>query len=294
MDWSQEKAILENFEATFEAAHVFQQLHDLQKLQDLQASEAKLKAELDASRKESAHRFVIISELTDMVKRYRCIISQFAKPKGDSGDPAILTEPTFPSLLDRQNDCQQSKRSDLMSVDEPDDSVSSGITQSSLEASDKKVAIVVVADEKSSKKKTRRRPANLDECSSIKLRRIDEISEKNQIRYPTADDLTYKDTAIGQTIWSTIIKCFRKYQVGMITERMIIDEGGKHVFAPNENFLDRKMIQKYFTHPFTYSDQDQRMVIRPVVTGNGKSWMVLLPDWLQTELKSEMCLYQPM
>ena len=120
-----------------------------------------------------------------------------------------------------------------------------------------------------------------------KVQRLNQLIEHSQIKYPTTKD-GMPETLIGQKIWNTIIQCFRKYPGGLVTEQMIIQEGGKNLLhRSNEYYLDKSMIHRFFTHKFSFQNQDQTISVRPLAGG---SWIVIMPEWLQIQLKND-CLF---
>lgn len=302
MDWSEDKILLDKLEK-------------LEKLEFRDKEIAELKDQLAIKQKELDHRFKIITEQSDIIKRYRCFIKNLKLDETINELQNKITEESQQSCCSQNKNLVLTEASQMEPLEEHLSSTSTEGEQLSSSNPEEKELSVGSYDSHSSTevlkdtspisviqpspavivKKRQRDPDSKTEAvySKIKLRRLNEIVEQNQIKFPTAEDMNYKDTAIGQTIWSTIIKCFRKYPGGMITENMIIEEGGKHVFNPRENFLDKKMVHKYFTHPFQYNDNDKKMAIRPVLMANGlTSWMVLIPDWLKDQFRQEMCDYQ--
>jgi len=274
MDWSEDKVLLEKLEK-------------IEKLEVRHKEIAELKEQLSVKQKELDHRFKIITEQADIIKRYRCLvknlkldetINALESSNSSQEQKSFITDiegiSPVPEVLNNNGELLNNEPPAIEILNH------NVVLQNDVELKEK---IIV---------KKRPREDEKQPHSKIKLRRLNEIAEQNQIKFPTADDMNYKDTAIGQTIWSTIVKCFRKYPGGMITENMIIEEGGKHVFNPKEYFLDKKMIHKYFTHPFKYKEDDKKMSIRPVLMAHGlTSWMVLIPDWLKAEFREEMCNY---
>mgnify|MGYP007080331508 CR=1 FL=1 len=200
--------------------------------------------EIEQLKNELTLRFKIIGEQADIIKRYRNLVKKWQTRKRDqSPDFDIVSEENLKVL--------------------PEEVIKSD---------------VVVP-------KTLKPPAiDISETRSIvKAKRLNDLIDQSQIKYPTYQDHTYKETAIGQAIWDTILKCFQKAPTGIITEEMIVKEGGKHVFATNdEPFLDKKKLQRYFTHPFTYLESDKTMTIRSLITADGPSWLVFLPSWFKT------------
>lgn len=265
MDWTEDKILLEKLEKC-------------DKLELRHREIAELKEQLVLKQKELDHRFKIITEQSDIIKRYRCLIKTLKLDEVSTDETCPKLNAPLPIVVPPEVKVIVKKR---RREEEESESSDSSVSDTTIRDSDQVGKPETLAKED--------KPH-----SKLKMRRLNEIAEQNQIKCPTADDMSYKDTAIGQTIWSTIIKCFRKYPGGMITENMIIEEGGKHVFNPNQYFLDKKMIHKYFTHPFKYKDNDRKMSIRPVLMANGiTSWMVLIPDWLKAEFRHEMSTYTP-
>lgn len=135
------------------------------------------------------------------------------------------------------------------------------------------------------------KPVELDSVESkpnLKSMRLNEIIEQSQIKYPTAADSTYKELAIGQTIWWTIIRCFKKNLGGLISESMIMSETGKHVlFKQKEPFIDKNMIHRFFSHPFSFDVNDKTIQVRQLLCNKQQSWLVMMPEWLRVEIEHE-------
>ena len=108
--------------------------------------------------------------------------------------------------------------------------------------------------------------------------------EGEKIRYPTAED-NYEDYLIGQTIWKTILRCFRKNPGAMITSDIIIQEGGNLVLTDKRQpYLDYEKLSQYFTFPFQFSDENKTITVRKLATVDSLKWMVFLPEWYAKEL----------
>lgn len=101
-----------------------------------------------------------------------------------------------------------------------------------------------------------------------------------QVKFPTQDDTTYGETAIGQAIWGTILGCFRNSpRRDLVTDRMIMTEAGRNVLYPErEAFFTTEMIDRYFSHPFEIGPDTRTITVRH---SQQQSWEVIRPDWLE-------------
>lgn len=127
---------------------------------------------------------------------------------------------------------------------------------------------------------------------ALKQKRINQIIDQSKIKYPTSYD-DYRETHIGQVIWDTIVRCFRKSEGAMVTDSMIIEEGGKNLLTDKDKpFLDKKMLHRYFSYPFTFegTEDEQTMVVRPVTNADEKTWVVFMPEWLRQQLEDDALL----
>lgn len=151
-------------------------------------------------------------------------------------------------------------------------------------------------DEKSSSssapakpKPNNKRKNSVKKTNIVKRTRVDRLIKEGLIKRP-ANSEEYSDVEMGRYIWDTIVRCFHKSPGGIVTEKQIIHEGGKEVFnADGPPFITDKKIDRYFRHVFDIADDDQTMQVRPVHTADSSSWVVLLPDWLNEEIKNN-CL----
>ena len=221
----------------------------INKISELEKSLIEQQAEL-------TKRFRIIAEQADIIKRYRVLVKKLiAHPKEDH---SIAEKKNIEKIEEKEANQVVPERMAKMVINNP------------------------------SPPPPKRPKSPESKTSPTKLRRLNQLIEQSKIKYPTQSD-GYRETAIGQTIWDTIIKCFRKQKGAMITEKMIIEESGHHaLIRPNELFLNQKMISSYFTFPFTFSDSEQTMTVRPLTTAQGQSWLVIMPDWLKSQIVQDV------
>jgi len=265
MDLEEDARLIELFQKQQQQANDSKGLQDeVDRLQSqVQTLNDKLKA-----------KFLVISEQADIIRRYRSLLRKSIEDLPSGVLDAMPVVPVVPVISAVPVVVPPSP---VLSEKDPDSN--EPLSTSSSDSP---------CDAKESKRKKRKRVPVLTKAkSAIKLRRLNQIVDQSKIKRPTqADD--YRETHVGQAIWNAIIRCFENSDGGLVTEDMIIQAGGKNLLTNKDKpFLDKKMINRYFSYPFTFTEEDETMVVRPLTTADNKSWVVFLPDWLQKKLSEE-------
>ena len=205
---------------------------------------------------ELKQQFQIISKQAEVIRRYRTLLKHSMKKEN----------------TENLSETRIKKRSQEPSVEEEET------------AEEEKVA------SPPSKKTKTNLKALKTAMSTAKSNRLQELVQQNCVRYPTAHD-DYREIHIGQAIWRAIIRAFKSHHGSMVTTNMIIAEGGSNVMSlPGQKprpFLTVKMIDRYFSYPFSVVENDPTFTVRPLATEKGREWVVLMPEWVQKKIEDE-------
>lgn len=129
----------------------------------------------------------------------------------------------------------------------------------------------------------------LAEPSTQSAQPCGEMIAEKKIRRPTQERSDgYAEITTGQTIWSVIVEFFNSNpNASLMSETMLIRHAGNLLLGDaTKPYLDSKMIHRYFSHPFTCTDQDETMTVRTRMVEDKQVWYVFIPEWLKAKWRA--------